>query len=60
MNITAHLAAARRHLAAVDRLTRAKSKKPTPSQPPEDPEELATPEEIAACFAQIRAMLAAE
>ena len=57
MNITAHLAAARRQLDAVERLTRAKRKKPVPPAP-EPPEELATPEEIAACFAQIRADLA--
>jgi len=58
MTFSAHLAAARRHLAAVDRMTRAKSKKPTPAPAPLKKEDLATDEEIAACFAKIRAELA--
>jgi hypothetical protein len=56
MTLSAHLAAARRHLAAVERLSR--PKKPTPAPAPLKKEDLATDEEIAACFAKIRAELA--
>ena len=57
MTLSAHLAAARRHLAAVDRLTRRQSP-PKPLAPPQPPEEPATPEEIREAFRQLRAQLA--
>lgn len=56
MTLTAHISAARRHLAAVERLTRQSPPKPlAPPQPPSDP---ATPEEIREAFRQLRAQLA--
>jgi len=57
MTLSAHLAAARRHLAAVDRLTRRQSP-PKPAAPPQPPSEPVTPEEIREAFRQLRAQLA--
>lgn len=63
MTLTAHLAAARRHLAAVDRLARRPSPPPARATwPPEPPtgDRWCTPEEVAEAFAHLRAELAAE
>jgi len=57
MTLAAHLAAARRHLAAVDRLTRRQSP-PKPIAPPLPPEDACTEEEIREAFRQLRAQLA--
>lgn len=57
MTLTAHISAARRHLAAVERLTRRQSP-PKPLAPPQPPSEPATPEEIREAFRQLRAQLA--
>ena len=57
MTLTAHLAAARRHLAAVDRLARRPSAPPTREPwPPEPPagDRWASPEEVAEAFARLR------
>jgi hypothetical protein len=63
MTLSAHLAAARRHLAAVDRLARRPSPQPSRSPwPPEPPagDRWATSEEVAEAFARLRDELAAE
>lgn len=57
MTLSAHLAAARRHLAAVERLARPQTPPHArPSWPPEPPpgERWCTPEEVAEAFARMR------
>jgi hypothetical protein len=60
MTLSAHLAAARRHLAAVDRLARRPSTPPKretwPPQPPAG-DRWCTPEEVAEACAELRKQL---